>query len=49
MAYKACLLLIQSGNMDGLADKLDLFLAFGRISTEQYGELMEMLAEKEVT
>ena len=42
-AYKACLLLIQAGTTAGLADKLDLFLVFERISAERYSELMAML------
>ena len=42
-----CLLLIQRGKTDGLQDKLDAYLAADRLTTDEYAELAERLAQKE--
>lgn len=47
IAYKACIALINAGRTDGLADKIDLFFSFNRITEEQYIELMSMLPAAE--
>ena len=43
MTYKLCLALIVGGRKD--ADKLDVFFAAGRLTADEYAELMGMLAE----
>ena len=46
MAYKRCRLLIENGtyNKEEMLDKLDVFLLANRITTEQYNELVQMMA-----
>lgn len=46
MAYKRCRLLIENGIYDQaeMLDKLDVFLLASRITTEQYNELVQMMA-----
>jgi hypothetical protein len=41
MTYKLCLTLIRAGRMD--ANKLDVYYASGRLTDEEYTELMGML------
>lgn len=43
MTYKLCKRLIALGRTDGLADKLDVYFAAGRLTAEEYEELMGML------
>lgn len=43
MTYKLCKKLIELGRTEGLADKLDVYFAAGRLTTEEYEELMGML------
>ena len=43
MTYKLCLKLIELGRTNGLADKLDVYFAAGRLTEEQYTELIAML------
>lgn len=43
MTYKLCIKLIRAGKTDGLADKLDVYFAAGRLTEEEYKELMSML------
>jgi hypothetical protein len=43
MTYKIAKMMINSGNTDGLQEKLDLFLLGGRITQDQYTELVELL------
>ena len=43
IAYKACIALINAGRTAGLADKINLFVAFDQITVDQYTELMAML------
>lgn len=44
--YRTCKRMIQRGRTGGLAKKLDIFYAAGKLTDEQYAELTEMLTEK---
>ena len=46
MLYRTCKRLIERGQTAGLADKLDVFYAIGRITEAEYKELTELLTEK---
>ena len=41
-----CKRLIKRGRTDGLAKKIDIFYAAGKLTDEHYAELTGMLAEK---
>lgn len=41
--YNLCKLLIEKGRTSGLQEKLDVFLANDRLTTEEYSELAAML------
>lgn len=41
--YNLCKLLIDRGRTDGLQDKLDVYLANDRLTTEEYSELAALL------
>lgn len=43
MAYTLCKRLIALGRTEGLADKIDVYYAANRLTTEQYRELIAML------
>lgn len=43
MLYRTLKKLIQSGKTDGLAEKLDVYYALGRLTEAEYTELMGML------
>lgn len=43
MAYTLCKKLIALGRTVGLADKLDVYFAAGRLTAEQYKELVGLL------
>lgn len=43
MAYTLCKKLIALGRTDGLADKLDVYFAAGRLTEAEYKELMGLL------
>ena len=45
MTYKLCLKLIAIGKIDGLADKVDVYFAAGRLTEEQYTDLITRLSE----
>ena len=47
MLYITLKLMIERGQTTGLAEKLDIFYAMGRISEGEYKELAELLDEKE--
>ncbi len=47
MAYRICKALINTGNTAGLADKIDVFYAAGRLTDEQYTELIGLLNDTE--
>ena len=46
MLYRTLKRMIERGQTTGLAEKLDIFYAMGRISEGEYKELAELLAEK---
>ena len=46
MLYRICKRLIERGQIDGMAKKLDIFYAANKLTDEQYAELTEMLTEK---
>lgn len=46
MLYRTCKRLIERGQTAGLADKLDIFYARGRITEDEYKELTELLEAK---
>ena len=41
--FNLCKLLIEKGRTDGLQDKMDVYLAVDRLTTEEYTELTAML------
>lgn len=41
--YRTLLALIKKGKTEGLAEKIDIFFATGKITNEQYSTLTEML------
>lgn len=43
MTYQICKKLIEAGKINGLADKLDVFLLNNRITDQQYNELMKLI------
>lgn len=43
MLYKVLKRLIERGATDGLAEKVDIFYAAGKITDDQYSELSAML------
>lgn len=47
MLYRTLKRMIERGQTTGLAEKLDIFYAMGRISEGEYKELAELLDEKE--
>lgn len=47
MLYNILKRMIERDQTAGLAKKLDVFYAMGRISEAEYKELTELLAEKE--
>lgn len=47
MLYRTCKRLIERGLTNGLADKLDVLFAAGRLTEDEYKDLTEMLAEAE--
>ena len=42
--WNLCKLLIQKGRIDGLEEKMDVYLAADRLTTEEYGNLVAMLS-----
>lgn len=46
MLYRICKRLIERGQTAGLADKLNVFYAIGRITDAEYKELIELLEDK---
>lgn len=43
MLYRTLKRMIERGNTEGMAEKLDVFYAADKITKEQYTELMAML------
>ena len=44
MLYRTLKALITKGKTDGLAEKIDIFFATGKLTEAEYNELNEMLA-----
>ncbi|MEM5766873.1 MAG: hypothetical protein AAGU32_01050 [Bacillota bacterium] len=44
--FNLCKLLIEKGRTDGLQDKMDVYLAADRLTTEEYTELTGLLTAK---
>lgn len=47
MTYRMCKQLIALGKTEGLSDKIDLFLLAGKITEEQYSELIGLIKAME--
>lgn len=45
MLYRTLKRMIERGNTDGMAEKLDIFFAADKITEEQYNELSAMIKE----
>ena len=43
--FNLCKLLITKGRTTGLKDKMDAYLAADRLTTEEYNELVALMAE----
>lgn len=43
--FNLCELLINKGRTTGLQDKMDAYLAADRLTTEEYNELVALMAE----
>ena len=46
MLYRTLKALITKGQTDGLAEKIDIFYATGKLNDEQYDELTAMLTKE---
>lgn len=46
MLYRTLKRMIERGQTSGLAEKLDVFYALGRITKAEFDELTELLTEK---
>lgn len=46
MLYRTLKRMIERGQLDGMEEKLDIFLAASKITAEEYTELMGMLPNK---
>lgn len=44
MLYRTLKRMIEKGNTKGIADKIDIFFAAGKLTEEQYKELTALLA-----
>lgn len=47
MLYRICKRMIDRGQTEGLAEKLDIFFAANRLTEAEYKELTELLAAAE--
>lgn len=45
MLYRTIKRMIERGNIEGLAKKIDIFYAAGKLTDDEYKELTELLAE----
>lgn len=46
MLFRTLKRMIALGNLDGLEEKMDIFYAAGKLSTDEYDTLCGLLAEK---
>ena len=49
MLYRTLKRLISLGKTDGLAEKIDVFYATGKLTEAEYNELTELLTSSETT
>ena len=45
--YRTCKRMIQRGTIDGLAEKIDIFYAAGKLTDEHYKEMMDLCSAKQ--
>ena len=45
MLYRTLKRMIERGQVEGLAERIDIFYAAGKITTDEYNELTAVLAE----
>lgn len=45
MLFKVLKRMIEKGNTEGLAGKIDVFYAAGKLTEDEYAQLADMLAE----
>ena len=43
MLYRTLKIMIERGKTDGLAEKIDIFYAYGKLTEDEYKELTEMI------
>jgi len=43
--FNLCKLLIEKGRTEGLIDKMDVYLAADRLTTEEYNELLALMSK----
>lgn len=48
MLYRVLKRLIELGKTEGLEERIDVFFAAGKITEDQYNELIELLKKQEV-
>lgn len=48
MLYRVLKRLIELGKTEGLEERIDVFFATGKLTEDQYNELIEMLKNQEV-
>ena len=48
MLYRVIKRMIESGNTEGLAEKIDIFYAAGKLTTAEYEELTKLLGGAEI-
>lgn len=49
MLYRTLKRLISLGKTDGLAEKIDIFFAAGKLTESEYNELTELITSSETT
>lgn len=49
MLFRTLKALITKGKTDGLAEKIDIFFAAGKLTESEYNELADMLTPSETT
>lgn len=47
MLYRTCKRMIERGSIEGMATKLDVFYAAGKLTDDEYKELTDLLEKKE--
>ena len=49
MLYRTLKRLIERGNMEGLEEKIDIFFAAGKLTEQEYTELIGLLTKSPMT